>query len=306
LPPLFSFCYFLKNIYRKSANLTLTRAGHLKILFRAGNQMLFSQKRIIIIANAPDFVRETPIMKRCPQCSTVFENENAYCLNDGTPLIDENFSLPSSGNDFEDETVIRREPIVVDLAEQNHAPRENLNRQIQPPPIENVVVRVPAKSNSKNAAVYLALGLLLGGVLVLGTLILARSFYSGGNAAANANSKQISVNVSEPNLKAKSSNSTLENRAENKNVSVTPTMTIGIHDQRTDADDEEFNGRVIAQNAYVRASPSKSATQIDVLPLDDRINIDRRENESSPWFYVTCEHGASGWMHGDTIEYTKQ
>jgi hypothetical protein len=243
-------------------------------------------------------------MKRCPQCSTVFENEVAYCLNDGTPLVDENFSLPSTESDFEDDTVIRREPIVVDLAGQNAAPRENINQQISPPPIENVVVRVPAKSDSKNAAVYLALGLLLGGVLVLGTLILARNFYSGG-ATTNGNSKQISVNFSQTNAKAKNSNSTLENRAENKNVSETPTITIGIHEQRTDADDEEFNGRVIAQNAYVRSSPAKSATQIDVLPLDDRIDIDRRENESSPWFHVTCEHGGSGWMHGDTIEYTK-
>ncbi|MBA2619832.1 MAG: SH3 domain-containing protein [Acidobacteria bacterium] len=245
-------------------------------------------------------------MKRCPQCSTVFENEVAYCLNDGTPLVDENFSLPSAESDFEAETVIKHEPIVVDLAGQNTAPQENINyQQILPPPIENVVVKVPAKSNSKNAAVYLALGLLLGGVLVLGTLILARSFYSGGAATANGNSKQISVNISEPNLRAKNSNSTLENRAENKNVSVTPEMIIAIHEQRTDADDEEFNGRVIAQNAYMRASPSKSATQIDVLPLDDRIDIDRRENESSPWFHVTCEHGGSGWMHGDTIEYTR-
>ncbi len=45
--------------------------------------------------------------------------------------------------------------------------------------------------------------------------------------------------------------------------------------------------------------------EIDVLPVDDRITIERRENEKSPWYYVTCEHGASGWMHGNTIEFTQ-
>lgn len=243
-------------------------------------------------------------MKKCPQCSTVFENEVVYCLNDGTPLVGENFSLPSTESDFEAETIVRNEPIVVDLAEQNHAPNGNINQPVQP--VENVIVRVPPKSNSKNAVIYLALGLLLGGILVLGTLILARSFYSGGAAANNGNSRQITVNVSESNAKPKNANLKLENRGENKNVSETAPTPDAKHDVQSAKDDEEFNGRVIAKNAYVRASPSKSAAQIEVLPLDDRIDIDRRENESSPWFHVTCEHGTTGWMHGDTIEYTKQ
>jgi len=94
-----------------------------------------------------------------------------------------------------------------------------------------------------------------------------------------------------------------ENRNENKS-SLTEAASLK-HAQPTAADAEEFNGRVIARNAYVRASPSKSAAQIDVLPLNDRINIERREDESSPWFYVSCEHGTKGWMHGDTIEFTR-
>ena len=68
---------------------------------------------------------------------------------------------------------------------------------------------------------------------------------------------------------------------------------------------DKFNGRVIMLNAYVRSAPSKSANKVDILPMDDRINIERRENANSPWYYVTCEHGTSGWMHGDTIEFTQ-
>ncbi len=234
-------------------------------------------------------------MKRCPQCSRVFENDTAFCPHDGEALVAENFSLPSNEKDFEAETIVRREPIVVDLSEQNAAPNENT---IEPTPVENIVVKAP-KNNSKNAAIYLALGLLLGGILVLATLILARSFYS--NDVGDDNSKQIAVNISAQNAKPKTS------PPENRNIENKNSIDLSAnakHDARTAATDEEFNGRVIALNAFVRASPSKGAAQTEVLPLNDRINIERRENENSPWFYVTCEHGTSGWMHGDTIEYT--
>ena len=261
--------------------------------------MLFSQKRFIIIANdAQDFVREKLFMKRCPQCNTVYENAVDYCPNDGKQLIEEVFSLPSS--DFEDATIIRREPIVVDLSTPPAAAYEPVNQPIPASTPENIIVEVPAKNTSRNSAIYLALGLLLGGILVLTTLILARNFYSNGG---DDNSKQIAVNVSAQNAKPKTTPLENKNAVENKN-----TLDLSAnakHDERTATDDEEFNGRVIARNAYVRASPAKSAAQTDVLPLGDRINIERRENESSPWFYVSCEHGTSGWMHGDTIEYTR-
>lgn len=240
-------------------------------------------------------------MKKCPQCSQVFENEIAYCSNDGTPLVEEVFTLPSTG-DFDDDTVVRRSPIVVDLSQPKKAAAyPNIN---QPPPTstaDNIIVEVPAKKNSRNAAVYLALGLLLGGILVLGTLILSRNFYSGD---ANGNSKQIAVNVSAQNA-ATTKTSSPENKNISANKNALDLTANAKHDARTATDDEEFNGRVIARNAYVRASPAKSAAQTDVLPLGDRISIEQRENESSPWFYVSCEHGTSGWMHGDTIEYTR-
>lgn len=246
-------------------------------------------------------------MKRCPQCNRVFENDSAFCPHDAAALVAENFSLPSATEpDFEDATVIRREPIIVDLSKQKTVAYKPVEQPIPPSTPENLVVEIPSKNNSKNAAIYLALGLLLGGILVLATLIFARGYYSG-NDAENGAAQQIAVNVAAQNTAPK--NAALGNRAENNanllNKNVLDLTANAKHDGQTATDDEEFNGRVIARNAYVRASASKSGAQTDVLPLDDRINIERRENESSPWFYVSCEHGTSGWMHGDTIEYVR-
>ncbi len=111
-------------------------------------------------------------MKKCPQCNSVYGDENLYCLNDGTVLVEESFSLPSSADDFEAETIIRHKPVTVDLSNENIPPEPII---YQPPPIETVVIKQPA--NRRNAAIFLILGLLLGGALVLATLILARSFY---------------------------------------------------------------------------------------------------------------------------------
>lgn len=262
------------------------------------------KKSFLLRAISHKFFRENPIMKRCPQCSRVFANDTAFCPHDAARLVEENFSLPSIDGDFEDDTVVRRQPIVVDLSKGNAPALENIRQAPPPSTADNIVVRVPAKSNSKSAAIYLALGLLLGGILVLTTLIFARGFFSNGDGG---NSKQIAVNVSTQNANARNSApaNRIETNANPPNKNAIDLSANAKHDERTTAADGEFNGRVIALNAYVRASPSKSAAQTDVLPLDDRINIERRENESSPWFYVTCEHGTSGWMHGDTIEYTR-
>jgi len=226
-------------------------------------------------------------MKRCPQCNSVYGDENLYCLNDGTVLIEETFVLPSDADDFEAETIIRNEPMTVDLSSQNIPPEPII---YQMPPNETVVIKQPA--NRRNSAIFLVLGLLLGGGLVLATLILARSFYQTGDTTT------VKVNQStNPN----------SNKARTNSPAETPLDTDKLtqkHETRTSTDDEEFNGRVIAVNAYVRASPNRSSDETDVLPIDDRLNIERRETEKSPWYYVTCEHGASGWMHGNTIEFT--
>lgn len=227
-------------------------------------------------------------MKRCPQCNNVYEDDVQYCLNDGAGLVKQTFAVPSDADEFEVETVIRHDPIIIDLSAEDVPSESVIYRN---PPVETVIVEKPARR--KNPAMFLVLGLILGGSLVLATLLLARSFYQ----TDNSNTVKI--------------NQTAETNS-NESIKISPAETpLDIeklsqkHETRMSADDAEFNGRVIARNAYVRASPSRSSEEIDVLPVDDRINIERRENENSPWYYVICEHGTSGWMHGNTIEFTQ-
>lgn len=225
-------------------------------------------------------------MKKCPQCSTVYGDDIQFCLNDGTPLIAENFSLPSADDGIEAETVIRHAPIVVDVSGEDFSPAPESFPQIAPP--KTIVVEKPA--SSRNYAIFLLVGLLLGGSLVLLTLFLARNFYRD-------DATQVSVN---------NNRSGAVNQAQN--VRENPRNKIEAendrHQTQTNDDDAEFNGRVIALNAYVRSAPDLSASKSDVLPVSDRINIEQRENDNSPWFYISCEHGTSGWMHGNTIEFT--
>lgn len=261
--------------------------------------MLFFRKQIIIITNGCEKVRENLFMKRCPQCNTVFGDEVVYCSNDGAALLKESFSLPSQ-SDFEDETIIRREPIYVDLSNKNTVRNEVPNRQTAPP-VEDVIVRVAPKNNSAKYALFLLVGLLLGGGLVLATLLLTRNPASN---ETNNNPKTNSTIISETTATPKKTESPTTTNINANIVDLSETAS-DIHSGHTADDDEEFNGRVISLNAYVRASPNRNAAQLDILPVDDRLTITARNDPNGLWFHVVCEHGASGWMHGNTIEYTR-
>jgi len=234
-------------------------------------------------------------MKKCPQCSTVYGDEVIYCLNDGTAVIEETLSMPAADDSIEEQTVIRREPLIVDFGgvEESSPPAVY---QVPPTP-ENIIV-VPAKttSNAGKYALFLVLGLLLGGGLVLMTLLLSRRLYRDENTnSVKTNQTEISVKT------IPAAQNKTENKAENK---VVETIS-GKHDKATSASDADFNGRLIVTNARVRSSPSADSSAVDTLPMNDRISIIRRENPNSPWYEVECEHGTSGWMHGNTIEFTK-
>lgn len=234
-------------------------------------------------------------MKKCPQCDTVYGDEVVYCLNDGAAVIEETFPLPLVDDSIEEQTVIRREPIIVDFGEDEESSRHAVY-QVPPTP-ENIIV-VPAKttSNAGKYALFLVLGLLLGGGLVLMTLLLSRRLYRDENTnSVKTNQTEISVKT------IPAAQNKTENKAENK---VVETIS-GKHDKATSASDADFNGRLIVTNARVRSSPSADSSAVDTLPMNDRISIIRRENPNSPWYEVECEHGTSGWMHGNTIEFTK-
>jgi len=230
-------------------------------------------------------------MKKCPQCNTVYGDEVVYCLNDGAALIEDTFSLPPASDSIEEETVIRHEPIIVDFGASEETPGQT-TYQVPPTP-ENIIV-IPARttSNTGRYALFFTLGLLIGGGLVLATILLSRTLYQ------NENTNSVKTNQTEKSVKTIPT-------AENKNENKVGETVSGKHDKATSASDEDFNGRVIVTNARVRSSPSADSSAVETLPMNDRLNIIRRENPNSPWYEIECEHGTSGWMHGNTIEFTK-
>lgn len=233
-------------------------------------------------------------MKKCPQCNSVYEDNIDYCLNDGTELVKEIFMLPTDDS-VEAETIIRHDPIVVDLSEvESDLPVG----EYQMPSGEKVIV-VPAETTDKtrNYALFLILGLLIGGGLVLATVLFMRN-----NRTDEANTTRINVNLASSGKPAPTAKSTAESSTANQSSTGTASDK---HTAPITASDASFNGRVIVTNANVRSAPSINATAIDQLPIGDRLNIVRRESPNSPWYQVECEHGASGWMHGDTIEYSR-
>ena len=242
-------------------------------------------------------------MKKCPQCNTVYTDETAFCLNDGTALAEDSFALPSEASSDEPETVIRSEPIVIDIAGANNAlppppPAAATNYPVMP--TENVVV-VPAvapAAATRNYALFLILGLLIGGGLVLATLLLSKNLYQteNSNITVKTNSNDTAaVKVEKPKTPAP------ETQSKNDAVETASNK----HSESNESFNGIANGRVIVLNARVRSAPDKDAPVVDVLPINDRLDIIRRENPNSPWYQVECEHGTNGWMHGDTIEFTK-
>jgi hypothetical protein len=231
-------------------------------------------------------------MKRCPQCNSVFDDSLDYCTNDGTPLVAEAFVLPSEASRIdEEETVVRQEPITIEIHHPHQPPpREQFNQQ-NPPVTEVVPVIIEKRRNTGKYLLFLVIGLILGGGLVLAAIAFATLYFRNSPVqATNAANRNATANTT-PTPKP--------------TPTETPVTASAKHETRTDTPDAEFNGRVISRNAYVRSAPSRSAKEIDVLPVDDRLEIEERENENSPWFRVTCEHGTTGWMHGNTIEYTQ-
>lgn len=230
-------------------------------------------------------------MKKCPQCDKVYSDDVMYCLNDGTALVEDSFSIPS--DEEEHDTIIRHDPIVIDIPPHDE---QELAAHYAGAPAENIVV-VSALPATKNYALFLILGLLIGGGLVLATLLFSKSFYQKENkitVKTNANGNET-VKIEKPVLPVETS--------EKNTVSIEPSSN--KHTEINESFDGIANGRVIVTNARVRNAPDKNAAILDTLPMNDRLDIIRREDSNSPWYQVECEHGTAGWMHGDTIEFTR-
>lgn len=266
----------------------------------------------IIITKSPlmSFYDEK-FMKICPKCQTVYKDEIRFCLNDGMPLVEQKAAAPTETDYEEPETVISRnykasdEPIIINVgkpetkAEPIMIDFSDVETVVHPPkeaeelPQVTVIEKPVAKTS--NYALFLVIGLFIGGGLVLLTLFLARSFFSGENINSNNAAPQTQTATN-------SSANAAVNSAPNANQAIQ--SAAAKHEKpNPSADVSVLNGKVIAVNAYVRALPSKDSAEIDVLPIGDRLEIKERENPTSPWYQVVCEHGTVGWMHGNTIAF---
>lgn len=187
-------------------------------------------------------------MKKCPQCNSVYSFDTNYCLNDGAVLIEESFQVPTQVFSPEQETLVNKKPVF-----------------IPPPPIP--VRETKNGSGFGKSFLFLVVGLILGGVVVLGILFaIISNMKKSDTANTNANVQSFD------NSKHREPNKTRK--------------------------DSEFNGFVQTENANLRSAPNSSVA--DVLPQNDRVEMLERDGK---WYRIICEHGSAGWMHGDTLDW---
>jgi len=129
--------------------------------------------------------------------------------------------------------------------------------------------------------------------------LIFRGFWEREPSVAGANQNKNSIH----NVNSESTTTTSKNTSEIENAD--PGEINTNVKKQSESDDKKYNGRVITLNAYVRSAPDQFAPEVDVLPLDDRLIIGKRASANSPWYRVTCEHGTKGWIHGNTVEFTK-
>ena len=113
------------------------------------------------------------VMKRCPKCNKVFENERRFCTHDGGELITDEFALPSEFEDkeTEEQTVLRANPPIRIPAQR----ARSVSVPVQPAAREYAGndVGMPGTSPVKKSggclkySIILILGLLIGGGFVL-------------------------------------------------------------------------------------------------------------------------------------------
>jgi hypothetical protein len=141
----------------------------------------------------PADVRLSRVMKYCPVCSATYDEEIIrFCTKDGTPLIDgtapvftempSESSEPPAADDFGEDTVIRRKPVVessdtqpIGYDEHGRSERiviptehQNVPQQVRPRPTQGYV-QPPPPSNTTRTVVLTILGTLA--VLGLGAAI---------------------------------------------------------------------------------------------------------------------------------------
>lgn len=229
-------------------------------------------------------------MKRCPQCNSVFEDEKAFCTEDGTALVVETFSLPSDfvpedNDDDEQETILRYKPEGFEISNPSIPEQPEVN----PYAPSHANTPEPQKPNRGcfKYGLILGIGSIIGGGLVLAMLGIGYVYLnSQTNGNGNANRKR-----------------TIESTPTEK-PKPTPQSEKSHTKRNKNADEQKLNGRVIKSRAILRSSPDSGAKRVDRLPRNDRLEIIKRKSKTSKWYQVECEHGSRGWVDGYSIEFT--
>ena len=244
-------------------------------------------------------------MKRCPQCSEVYSDQLQFCLRDGSQLSTitaDDPAPPVRADDDDYDTVVHPEPIVINI--QDPAP---FVEPVSPDPLPPQPESVRGRTNT--IAVLIA-GTIIGGLLVL-VAILAFALVFRDRSTAEV------VNVTEKNANIAAARPSERLPANTQTPASSPKATEKGNSNLTsdDPDSDEarremlakrgFNGRVIKINAIVRSEPSIDSDEVAVLPFDEPVRIGKPAAEHNPWYRITTADGTAGWMHGNTIEFTK-
>ena len=232
-------------------------------------------------------------MKQCPECKEVYSDQLSYCLKDGKPL----FSIDA--DDDGPETVVRPKPIFVDI--EDHTPVS------EPDDVQPIIISDGSRGRRVNVVAVLLVGTLIGGILVLGTVL----------ALNILNRDKPAVPAAQVNVPPKPSNTpkpTPKQTEPPANTNTPANDDTNTDSENADEDDQQkrerwirkgFNGRVIMINAVVRAAPSIDSDELAVIGYDEPVKIGKPAGDNNPWFRVTTADGLTGWMHGNTIEFIK-
>lgn len=157
-------------------------------------------------------------MKKCPNCQNTYGDENLYCLNDGSLLTEEPaptvaFNLPGSAP--------ANTPFVVDLSAKDETPTVIHNYE----PVSRAENDLP-KNASKNYLIFLLIGLLCGGGLVLLTVFIMNSSKTNQGVDVNNSSNANQAALARTPVSNAQTNAALPKNRANQNSNQRNSVTI--------------------------------------------------------------------------------
>lgn len=213
-------------------------------------------------------------MKKCPNCSQFFTDDNMFCLNDGTSLL----YVSETGQDPTVFAVSGDQPTVFVPKQQTPV--------VAPP------ASVPAPSGAAGRWIFPVLGFLLGVIVVLGFLVFYMKF-----SPSNANNTAVTaaVNSAETNRESPTPPAQNTKPAEKKDPTPAPartappetsaSVTSRMNFRRGELTHNE-SGRIAASGERVFLLRCRSGQTLSASVSSDNGCV-RFDNNSSSLFYVT-------------------